>query len=197
MRKKSWIPVVLILLVWPGVAAMETTGFNRSRDTAAAETARAQLPEVTKASREAGTALLDLFIDNLREMSRQGTVESLDRRLQRMMTTASENREAGRIDPVFFYRFNRLLAVTKLITFPDPSGTLGPLIDATLSDFVLDKLGHHGFREEGGKGPKAVNYVAQALSEEVINLQIYLDTLEERQKLQKKIADKMNRPPDR
>jgi hypothetical protein len=49
------------------------------------------------------------------------------------------------------------------------------------------------FRE--GKGPEAINMVANALAQEIINLQIYLDTLDRRQALRKKIDEKMSRSP--
>jgi hypothetical protein len=141
-----------------------------------------------------GTALLDMFIDNMRGLAQKGTSEAVDRRLQEMMVAATKAREAKTIDLVFFSRFRRLLAITKLVATPDATGILGPFIDRVLDDFVQQELGHPGFREEGGKGPKAINYVATALSEEIINLQIYLDTLSLRQKIQDKIEERMSTP---
>jgi hypothetical protein len=141
-----------------------------------------------------GTALLDLFLDNMRDMAQKGTSEAIDRRLQEMMIAANRALEAKTIDLVFFSRFRRLLAITKLVATPDPTGILGPVIERVLDDFVHEELGHPGFREEGGKGPKAINYVATALSEEIINLQIYIDTQGLRQKLQEKIDVRMSTP---
>lgn len=141
-----------------------------------------------------GSALLDLFMDNMREMAQTGTPANLDKRLQEMMLAAKKSREAGAIDAVFFFRFNRMLAVFKLVAVPDASGILVPVIDDVLGGFVRDKLGHTGFMEEGGKGPKAVNFVAQAMSVELVDLQIYLDTVKERTELTKALEERMSTP---
>ena len=154
-----------------------------------------QKRDSAEATPPAGSALLDLFIINLRDMGRQGTAESLDRRLQEMMLAAKKAREANEIDAVFFLRFNRILAVTKLVAVPDATGILAPVIEDVLADFVRDKLGHAGFGEEGGKGPKAINYVAQALNSEIVDLQIYLITAEQRAGLKRNIDKMMSETP--
>ncbi len=142
-----------------------------------------------------GQALLDLFMDSLTAMTGTGTPDDVEKRLQEMMVAARKARDENRIDAVFFTRFNRVLAVTKLVITPDAGGILAPIVDDVLSAFVSDKLGHRGFDREGGKGAKAVNYVAQALSVEIIDLQIYLYSAKDRAKLQKDLeARMMNRP---
>jgi hypothetical protein len=197
MSKKIWISALTLLLAWNAWAGQDAGGTLKAETSAvvASEAAQAQLKEAPKASAVAGAALLDLFIDNLREMTRQGTPDSLDKRLQEMMIAAKNSRETNTIDGVFFRRFNRVLAVTKLVAVPDSTGILAPVIEDVLSDFVQDMLGHSGFRESGGKGPKAINYVAMALREEIINLQLYLDTTKDREALQKKIDQKMSAAP--
>ncbi len=189
MKKAIVIAGLALFLIWSAEAGQDASGV------AGSETGLAAQKAATKASAATGTALLDLFIDNLRDMSRQGTSESLDTRLQEMMIAARKAQEAGEIDAVFFSRFNRMLAITKLVAVPDKTGILAPVIDDVLAAFVTDKLGHRGFQEAAGKGPKAINYVAQSLAVELINLQIYLDTAKERQDLQKKIDERMSRAP--
>jgi len=188
MKRISCLGVIFFLAagLWAGQEAV--------RSAADSSAAGVEQKDAARPSALTGTALLDLFIDNLSDMGRQGTPESLDQRLQEMMFAAKKARETNAVDAVFFQRFNRMLAVTKLVTVPDKSGILAPVIDDILSGFVQDQLGHRGFREEGGKGPKAINYVAQALSVELINLQIYLDTAKERESLQKRLEERMSAP---
>jgi len=193
MTRKLLIVGAILLLALGGWAGQETTKPDREGQAMnpLAETPVLQLKDSSQISPVAGTALLDLFLDHLREMAQSGKTEVLEPRLQEIMIAAKKAREEKTIDPVFFRRFNRMLAVTKLVATPDESGVLGPVIEQVLGDFVLDKLGLQGFREEGGKGPKAINWVAQALASEIIDLQIYLDTFGQRQALQKKIEERM------
>jgi hypothetical protein len=197
MIKKIWIPALILLLAWSAWASQDVGGTLGAEASAAvaSDPAQAQLKDAAKTPVATGAVLLDLFIDNLREMTRQGTPDSLDKRLQEMMTAAKHSRETNTVDGVFFRRFNRMLAVTKLVAVPDSTGILAPVIEDVLSDFVQDMLGHSGFRESGGKGPKAINFVAMALREEIINLQLYLDTMREREALQKKFDQKMSAAP--
>ena len=197
MTKKLLIVGAIFLMAWGGWASQETTRPDREGHAMnpPAETPVAQLRDSQQISPVTGTALLDLFLDHLRDIAQSGKAEVLEPRLQEIMIAAKKAREAKTIDPVFFRRFNRMLAVTKLVATPDSSGVLGPVIEQVLGDFVLDKLGLQGFHDEGGKGSKAINWVAQALASEIIDLQIYLDTLGQRQALQKKIEERMVTPP--
>jgi len=194
MIGKFWIPEMILLLALSGWAAQETAGpvGGAKAPDASAETASAQQKDITQIPPATGTILLDLFIDNLRDMAQRGTPDDIEKRLQEVMIAANKAREAKAIDPVFFLRFNRMLAVTKLVIVPDPGGILAPVIEVVLGAFVQDMTGR-SFRE--GKGPEAVNMVANALAQEIINLQIYLDTLDRRQALQKKIDERMSRSP--
>ncbi len=146
-----------------------------------------QVPHI---SSKAGGALLDAYIETLSAMGRQGAPDTLDKRLEEMMGAAKRALAAKEIDAIFFYRFNRLLAVTKLVAVPDPSGVLVPVIEDVLGDYVQDKLGEDKFRH--AKGPQAISHVASALSTELINLQIYLMTAGERDGLQRKIDAAMS-----
>jgi hypothetical protein len=193
MKGKTFV-LVLAVIIAAGMAAAQTAAPHADAvdSTEAAAVSPDKIPAGGSAA--AGTALLDLFIDHMRAMSQQGTPEAVETHLQQMMAAANKAREAKTVDLVFFSRFNRMLAITKLVATPDSGGILAPFIETVLSDFVRDKLGHSGFREVGGKGPKAINYVATALSEEIIDLQIYLDSLGRRHELQKKIDERMSAP---
>ena len=192
MKRKSLVLVAAVIMA-AGLAAAQTAASPADAPPAGAAVSLEKIP--AGASAATGTALLDLFIDHMRDMAQGGTTPAaLETHLQELMTAANKARDAKTIDLVFFSRFNRMLAITKLVLTPDSSGILAPFIDMVLSDFVQQKLGHAGFREEGGKGPKAINYVATALSEEIVDLQIYLDTLGRRHELQKKIDERMSSP---
>ena len=180
--KRAFVPCLILLLVaasW-GQEAVKA-------DVAQANVKHVSEPgpnvqkDVTHTSSRSGSALLDGYLASLSMMVQQGTPETLDKRLQEVMLAAKKAREANEIDGVFFYRFNRLLAVTKLISVPNPTGILAPVIQDVLADYVQDKLGHDEFRSDGGKGPKGINLVAAALSAELIDLQIYLQTVKQRE----------------
>ena len=176
MKKTLGIFTILILAsgLWAGQAEVRANPVP-SVPAAAASPDQKDLNVPAKS----GSALLDLFLDNLGEMGRGGTPEGLEKRLQEMMAAARKARETNLIDQVWFLRFNRMLAITKLMITPDNGLILGVIIDDVLGSFVQDKLGHRHFDETEGIGP-AIGYVAEALSVELINLQIYLDTTKER-----------------
>ena len=190
--KKILLSALILLFaagLWAGQSAVPTDQKAPASAAPAAEQKENTQTALT------GSALLDLFIDSLSAMTGTGTPADAEKKVQEMMFAARKAREANRIDAVFFNRFNRVLAVTKLVITPDAGGILAPIVDDVLSAFVSDKLGHRGFDREGGKGAKAVNYVAQALSVEIIDLQIYLYSAKDRAKLQKDLeARMMNRP---
>ena len=157
----------------------------------------AEQEDATKAGSATGGALLDLFVDNMRGMAQSGTPSDIDKRLQEMMLAARKAKDTNAIGSVFFSRYSRMLAVFKLVAVPDATGILVPVIDDFLGAFVRDKLGHTGFTEEGGKGPKAINFVAQALSVELVDLQVYLDTAKERADLTRSLEEKMGAVPSK
>jgi hypothetical protein len=45
---------------------------------------------------------------------------------------------------------------------------------------------------KGGEGAAAINQVANAIAEEILNLQIYLDTKDTREALRKKLDDRIS-----
>lgn len=138
---------------------------------------------------KAGYALLDLFITSFRDMVKRETAEGLESTLLNLASELKKARETGGIDAVFHARLSRVLAITKLVTTPDPGGMLGPVINRELLFFVHDVTGED-LKREGGPG--AINQVANALAEEILNLQIYLDTKDKREALRKKLDERIS-----
>jgi len=137
---------------------------------------------------KAGYALLDTFITGFAEMAAQGAKGAMEPALVRMAQGLKKAREAGEIDAVLHGRFARLLAITKLVIAPDPEGIIGPVVDRELSFFVQDMIGEEFKR----RGPEAINQVANAIAEEILNLQIYLDTKDKREEMRKKLDAKLS-----
>jgi len=138
---------------------------------------------------KAGYTLLDQFITAFAEMATKGTTETLEPTLVRMASELKKAREAGEIDAVFYGRFARFPVITKLLSVPDPSGVIGPVVDRELYFFVHDMIGED-FKKEGGHA--AINQVANAIAEEILNLQIYLDTKDKREAMRKKLDERIS-----
>lgn len=126
---------------------------------------------------KAGYALLDLYINAFKTMATTGGKHTLGADLDQMLTEAKKARTAGDIDAPFLARYNRLVAVTKLITMQSTDKTAIPVFKTELERFVMDVLGE----EMKGEGAVGIGQMAEALAYAVIDLQIYLDTLDSRQ----------------
>jgi hypothetical protein len=145
------------------------------------------------ALKKGGYTLLDMYVKSFQEMATQGTsLEGLETNLQAMAAEAKKAKEAGEINLVFYSRYARILALTKLIIKPDPGNLLMPVIDREIADFLKDVTGEDVVARTGGV---AIGQVANALAEEMINLQIYLDTLDKREAMRKKLDEGMTGPP--
>jgi len=128
-------------------------------------------------SKKAGYALIDLYVNAFKVMATSGGKGTLSADLDKMMTEAKKAKTAGDIDAPFLARYNRLVAVTKLITMESSDKTAVPVFKAELERFVMDVLGV----ELKGEGAVGIGQMADALAYAVIDLQIYLDTLDSRQ----------------
>jgi hypothetical protein len=147
------------------------------------------------AVKKAGYTLLDMYIQGFQEMARQGiTGEGFEANLQAIAAEAKKAKDAGEINLVFSSRFARVLALTKLIIKPDPGNLLMPVIDREIADFLKDVTGEDIIARTGAA---AVGKVANALAEELINLQIYLDTLDKREAMRKKLDEGMIGSPEK
>jgi hypothetical protein len=126
-------------------------------------------------------------------MAAQGTTASgLEANLQAIAAEARKAKEAGEIDLVFTSHFARILALTKLVIAPDPGNLLMPVIDREIADFLKDVTGED---VSARTGPLAVGRVANAIAEELVNLQIYLDSLDKREAIRKKLDEGMTGSP--
>jgi hypothetical protein len=142
-------------------------------------------------TKKAGTALLNAYVRSFQEMAAQGASRAdLENRLRAMAADAKKAKEAGEVNLVFYSRYARLLAMTKLMVQPDEGNILVPVIDREVRDFLLDVTGEEPIAYKAG-GPRAVGQVANAMAEEIINLQIYLDTLDKREAMRKKFDEGM------
>lgn len=131
----------------------------------------------------AGYALLDAIARTFHDMavSGSGGVQEVTRAIQKFMAEARKAREEKKIDALFFARYQRILGITKLTIAPDPDGILVPIIDRELSAFVRDVLAE----DYKSSSPQAIGQVANAIAEEIINLHLYLDNIETKEKLRK------------
>jgi len=106
------------------------------------------------------------------------------------MADARKARDQNQIDAVFFARYRRLLAIIRLAVAPDPEGILVPLLNEEFARFVREVLGE----EYKVTGPQAIGQVANAIADELINLRLYLDNIETKEKLRKAWDEKMSGP---
>jgi hypothetical protein len=167
MKRPVVLMAALAVLVSAGLLAAEGTG---------------------AAPKKAGDALLDNYVQMFKEMAEGGTgggAAALEKRLQAWAADAKTAKEKGEIDLYFLSWYQRILAMTKLFIAPDPGMLLKPVIDRELADFLMDTLGEE---PAAGSGSEAIGQVAKALATEVINLQIYLDTMDKRAALMKKLG---------
>ena len=137
--------------------------------------------------KKVGYALLDAITNQFREMAISGSSpEKVDKALQTFMADAKKAKEQKQVDQVFFARYRRMVAVMKLALIPDPEGILGSVAEQEIAHFVQDVLG-----EEKKPGP-SVGQMAWAISEEILNLHLYLDDFETKEKLREAFNKKFS-----
>jgi hypothetical protein len=142
------------------------------------------------AERKGGYAILDLYVQSFQEMAAKGARDILEPKLSTIMAAAVKAKEQGEIDQVFASRFSRLMAVTKLVIVPDQDKILAPVVEQEIRRFVKDVLG-----EDLPTGEKiGIGVVAESLAQEIINLQIYLDTKDQRQQMLKDFYKRFQGP---
>lgn len=162
MKKKILILMVLTALAIPSLA---------------------EAPAGTLIDKKAAFMLLDSIGRMFHEMAMTGVggQEKLEKGIQQFMSDSRKAMEQKQIDRVFFNRYARLLAIIKLVMAPDPGGILVPIIDREMGRFVGEVLGD----DWKASGPAAIGQVADAIAYEIIDLQMYLENLELREKLRK------------
>lgn len=157
----------------------------------------AEEPGDAAEQKEVGYALLEgiarTFHDLAVDGSKGETIARIERFLIDSMAEARKAKEKKQVDPVFFARYSRLLAIIKLSMAPDPGGILVPIIDQEFKRFVNEVLGE----EYKGSGPQAIGQVAGAIAEETINLHLHLDNVEAKAKLWKSFEVKYGGKPEK
>jgi hypothetical protein len=145
--------------------------------------------EGTSKNNKAGFALLDSLVTTFSDMAAKGTggAEVVNARIQPIMAELKKAKAQKQIDSVFFNRFRRILMIIKLTiidTSYDPEGILESLIVSELNEFINDVCG----MDEQHPSPenRSIGTIAGALSEEILNLYIYLDNQKNREQLRKK-----------
>jgi len=136
--------------------------------------------------KKVGYALLDSLSTFFRDLAASGSggYSKVDQFLQTTLVNAKKAKEQKQIDLIFYTRLARLLAMMDLFMVPDKGGILRPVIDREIRDFVKDVLG------EEWRGEDGIGKVAYAFGDEIINLQMYLDNLEVKEKLWKSFEGK-------
>jgi hypothetical protein len=141
-------------------------------------------------NKDVGYALLDAVGQTFHEMAVSGTggVEKVTGAVLKLMADARKARDQNQIDAVFFARYRRILAIIKLAVAPDPQGILVPMLNEEFARFVYGVLGE----EYKVSGPEAIGQVANAIADELINLHLYLDNIETKEKLRQAWDEKMS-----
>jgi hypothetical protein len=152
-------------------------------------TALAEAPGAPAIDKSVGYALLDAYTNFFHDMavSGSGGYEKVSAAFHKFLSDASQARQKNQIDQVFFSRYKRMLAVSGLTMIPSGE-VFSDILDQELGRFVKDILGE----EFDGSNPKRsrIGLIAYALSEEILNLHLYLDDIEAKEKLRKSFEGK-------
>lgn len=136
-----------------------------------------------------GHALLDSFTTFFHEMavSGSGGYEKVSKAFEKFMADAKKAGEQKQIDPVFFSRYKRILTIMGLTMIPSEEGIFADILNQEFGHFVKDILGEDLI---AFKGSGAVGQLALAVSEEILNLHLYLDNIKAKEKLRKSFEGK-------
>jgi hypothetical protein len=146
------------------------------------------------ADENAGYALLDSLVVAFKELAeqRESVMERTNTALGEMARNAQRAEAQGQIDTVFFKRFQRILMVIKCLITPVTKDEDGWFIKSlyfdAISKFVEDIEGEKFDIEKVGHN-EAINKFTLAVSHEIIELRIYLDNKEKREKLIKEYQE--------
>ena len=139
------------------------------------------------AEENAGYALLDTVFVTFKELAemKESVMEKTQKALAGMMRDANNAKAQNQIDDVFFKRFHRILVVLNIVITPvekDKNNIMGPYYFREINEFIEDIEGEKYDVQKAG-GSEAINKLSQAISHEIIELRLYLDTKEKREKL--------------
>jgi len=164
--------IIICILIFLFVFCLNLTSFGRSS---------------APAEESAGYALLDSLVVAFKELAEQrnAVIERTQKALVSMMKEANKAKAQGQIDAVFFKRFHRILMVINCVITPVPkdgAGIMKPLYFGAINKFIEDIEGERYDIEQVGEN-EAINKFTEAISHEIIDLRIYLDNKEKREKL--------------
>jgi hypothetical protein len=130
-------------------------------------------------SNKVGKILLDTIISGFKAaaISSDGGYKIVDELLQRSMVRLRKAKEDRVIDSVFYRRYKRILEILKLSIMDfkhDREGILIDLIARQMQNFIYDITGET--RDLSQTKSRGLGAIAQAVSFELLNLHIYLDT---------------------
>lgn len=133
-----------------------------------------------------GRDLLDGLVAQFQQMKEKGSggFATVDGFLQDLMAAAKSARTSKKIDPPFFRRYARMLQILKLAIVSsdyDREGVLASIVQAEIDRFVADVSGI-----EPAKPGAGIAQVADAVSEEIINLYMTLDCTGKREELRRR-----------
>ena len=145
-----------------------------------------------KPADKAGYILLDKLVDNFMQMAEKGNsvMADMDKAVNNLMADANKAKAQGQIEPVFYKRYTRILMLLRLIKHNDPEGILWPLMEREIFNVVTDVKGEEVTDIKGAKG---IVVFADAIAEEILILQLYLDNKENRIKLREEFHHKLKK----
>ncbi|MFC2157070.1 hypothetical protein ACFLT9_04465 [Acidobacteriota bacterium] len=157
------------------------------------------LDSVSSAAEEkAGLALLDSLYVTFKDLAekKNSVMDKTQRALVDIMKETQSARAQGQIDQSFFNRFHRIIQVLYMLTSPpDDGGILAPLYFGEINRFIEDVEGIKIDVQTAGSNV-AINTFSKAVSHEVVNLRLYLESREDREKLMGQYAKDLNLPKD-
>jgi len=129
---------------------------------------------------DAGNVLLERLIGMFQTMAATGSGgrDKVNTEIEGIMAETKKAFSENKIDPYYFRHFHRILLVIKLTIVEDQEGILGSLIEREAEEFVSDMMG-----AQKGRDASSIGVLAEALQQGFLNLQLYLDTKDQRQKL--------------
>ncbi|MCX8160923.1 MAG: hypothetical protein N3G18_08335 [Candidatus Saccharicenans sp.] len=168
-KKTVWLVLVIVLVLnlYPGVQ----TGARQPAS-------------------EDGYALLDslsLIFEAI--LTDREYLQKVNQMIAGLMVKARQLRHKNLIDKVFFARYHRLLGIIKVTLDPDPEKILTPVVDRVLTDFIHEVLAEDWMANR----TENISLLATAIRDEIINLRLYLDDLEKKERLIKEWEQRYGR----
>jgi hypothetical protein len=146
-----------------------------------------------------GYVLLDDFImlfEDAAALSPEALQKKVKDAIARFVSVAQKAVDEGKIDSLFFERYERLLRVVRLIMIDDPEGLLTQLIVKEALQFdtnekeklkLKEKLKQDKASKKNWKKGISLGFIAAALADEVLSLKNHLDEKAKTSKVKKSV----------